>query len=281
MKIRFFKYPGSKFFLIDRFKAWETIAQQKGSRVYVEPFLGSGSIFFNSNSHWDSQHINIWEPQIWEVYNSFKLEVTWESIIEHKEFVLKNHNFLNKKLSIDDRKKIWYNFRNWVNCNPPGWNKQIFTWFLFNTCINALIRFGPRGFNSASGSGNILNIKKEQFFIIKSKLERANIYNLNWDVFLNQFSDTKDVFMFLDPPYVQNVYKESGFNRSKFISFLNNTNSNYIYTDNLHDDNMHISHDSIRSYMSISPTPTNKKTEIKNTEYVFSNFINFKKNTLI
>lgn len=137
-------YAGTKIKYVDIINKH---INKSANSVYVEPFLGSGSIFLNLEKEFDQYILNDKERNIISIFKSFKeadydLFKTCEDIIVSKFGDIKNN------------KEEYYNFRNSFNKNvylTDDITEGFFLFFLYNSCINSMARFGPNGFNQSFG----------------------------------------------------------------------------------------------------------------------------------
>jgi len=268
---RFSRYAGSKIHFIEKFNA---ITSALDKKTYVEPFFGSGAIFFNLTKEYEKYVINDVNPHVINSVKSFR-DGTYSQYISIKEDVF------NKFGDIKSNKESYYNFRNWFNEEYFGKNKDLVTegfmfHFLMNSCINSLVRIGPNGFNQSYGN---------RFFVVDEPTfkELNRRLNLNVEIVSKDYvdvikeNDTKDSLFFLDPPYF--VRSEVGYQKTyskeddliKFIDLIKPLKGSVIYTDIACD-----THDALgwnmyntKMLQNISPL---RRNETENQEVFFNNF---------
>jgi len=265
MSIKFLKYAGNKSKFIDKIN-FEINKTNKS--IYVEPFLGSGSVFLNLEKEFDSYILNDLDRNLIRIFNSFK-NSTFEKYKIYESIVFEYFG------DIKNNKEQWYLFRN--EFNKTHWKKNtikegFYLFMLYNSCLNSLSRFGPNGFNQSFGK-RYYNINENDFNIIKSKLEKTIIYNLDFFELINKI-DLENSILFLDPPYIKRPAGYATINDefySKFINFCKFTKSDILYTDVYHDD-LDLKYIILREQMqNISP---NRKEEYTEKEVMYKNYRN-------
>lgn len=255
--IRFMRYVGSKFKYVNKINRF---INSSNKNTYIEPFFGSGSVFFNLNKKFDKYIINDINPNLFRIYHSFK-EIEFIDYINEINYIWKNFG------DIKENKESYYSFRNWFNVNYWKSNsikEGIYLHFLCNTCINSLARFGPNGFNNSYGNC-FYKLDENSFNIIKNKLNNAEITSLDYKELMNE----KEALYFLDPPYFQKeISYISNFNSLNLEEFLNLIkNKEFIYTDILNEYNKNLKYEVIREMENISPN--RKRQKEGNFECIF------------
>jgi len=273
-KIRFFAYTGNK-------QKYIKIINEKINKsmkdIYVEPFVGSGAILFNLEKEFDKYIINDIDRNIINMYLTFK-DIDYDFYLEKINFIIdKFTNDVGFKLSsinktIDNvvkSKENYYNFRNWFN--KEFWNTNtkeegIYCHCLSNMAINSKLRFGPNGINSAWG--NRFSIMDESNFNkIKEKLNKTEIYNVNY---LELFNLYPDALFYLDPPYMSTPKAyTNNFNETNLIELINIIeDKEYIYTDTINDINCSLPNKEFIHEMN-NTVPGVKNNKTGNMEYIF------------
>ena len=126
----------------------------------------------------------------------------WKSVLDfsYKDFVDVKNYIYDKFGDIKTNKESYYNFRNSYNDNLHFTNKKekgLFLYFLANSCINSLLRFSEMGMNQSFGN-RLYFLKELDYNIIKNKLRKSQIKNVDYKEIIDNF---KDCVMYLDPPY--------------------------------------------------------------------------------
>ncbi|GJQ43780.1 MAG: site-specific DNA-methyltransferase (adenine-specific) [Ignavibacteriaceae bacterium] len=223
-QIRFFKYRGSKLHIIDLFNK---LIEQTNKKVFVELFVGSGAIFLNTPDIFDLYIINDIDKNIismWKAINNFN----YSHYVETKNKIFEIFG------DIKNNKNSYYNFRNFYNENYHFTDKEekgIFLYFLANTCINSLLRFGASGMNQSFGN-RFYFFNENTFNKIKQKMSKTQIFNVNY----KDLKIENESLLYLDPPYYGT---DVSYNKQFEINDLNllidyiKKNSNYevLYSD--------------------------------------------------
>lgn len=256
--ITFFKYSGNK----SKYSNIINSFLKTNSDTYVEPFVGSGAILFNLEKEFDKYVINDLDRNIIRIFKTFK-EINYDDYINRKEEV--KHKFGCIKTS----KESFYNFRNWFNENiwkTDSVEEGIYLLFLANSVINSFLRFGPNGMNSCFGN-RFFELKESHFDIIKSRLKKTEILNLDYKEVLKLYPNA---FYFLDPPYYSQASSYSGFSVDEFKQFLLLIkDKEFLYTDIINEYNCIINNKYFIREME-NTAPSTNKSKNGNLEYVFS-----------
>ena len=145
--------------------------------------------------------------------------------------------------------------------------KAALFFFIREYCYSSMFRYNSKGeFNVPYGgiSYNRKDIKKKYEYILsdamRQKLKNCELYNYDFEEFLNMVKPKRDDFIFLDPPYDSDfsTYANNSFDKEEQIrlrNYLTNTkakillvikNTEFIY--NLYKDDFKIS-DFDKKYM--------------------------------
>lgn len=253
-KIRFLKYQGAKYNFIDIINEY---INQSSATTYVEPFVGSGAVFFNLEKEFDRYILNDLESHLIMIYESIRDS----SYSDFKDM----ENICTIKYDIKKNKNDYYTFRNKVNEIDDEYIKGLGMYFLYNSCINSMARFGPNGFNSSYGN-RFMTLSKEDYLTIQSKIKRAELNSI--DFF--ELDIPEDSLLFLDPPYIERptsyeTISEDFFN--KLMEYIKNTNNDILYTDIDHDF-LDLDKVIIRQNMK-NTSPNRKNNNTNKTEVMF------------
>ncbi len=175
----FLKWAGGKRWLMNNNKLPIPLNFNK----YIEPFLGSGAIFF------------LLEPQ-----NAYLSDIN-NDLIELYKVIRDRPKEFSKELQIHHNmhsKEYYYRTRN----NTPSDDLKKAARFLYlnRTCWNGLYRVNLKGeFNVPLGTKTSVVLKTDDFVSISNILKRA-------EIICNDFEQTVDLatkgdFLFVDPPY--------------------------------------------------------------------------------
>lgn len=265
--MKLFRYAGSKDKYLDLINS-QIIKSKK--KIYIEPFLGSGSIFLNLPIDYDKYILNDLDGNIIKIFQTVK-ESPYINFIKFVELVKKKFG------DIKENKSAYYSFRD--NFNQYLYNKYtpeegFGLLLLYSSCINSLARFGPNGFNQSYGHRFFIP-DENTWNITQQKLLKTTIYNLDFLVLIQQLeTELSDSLLFLDPPYFyggkvgyDSISKDWYQN---YLQFLEHTTSDVIYTDILHQDLTSKWYSQIfRTMRNISP---NRQIEFTKEEVMYYNF---------
>jgi DNA adenine methylase len=203
------KYQGSKYRFIDRY--FKYIPNHK---LYVEPFLGSGTMFLNK----DLAHYSLLNDIDYLIYNFFKcLNSDKEKFI----FKLRNTYYTQEILNefVDDLK-------NYNKKNEPDYDLAVKLFIVLRKTWRGAVDKGI-GFKNILATNRVLS--NDDFFNdireITEKFRKSIIYNLHFkdfSVIVDKFLKTMnvnndDVFCFLDPPYIGKTgYRYNKFTQSDY-----------------------------------------------------------------
>gem|GEM_PF-1466603 len=268
---RFTRYAGSKLHFIEKFNDITASLDQK---IYVEPFFGSGAIFFNLDKEYDKYIINDINPHVINAVKSFR-----DGTYKFYKEILEDVNV--KFGDIKTNKEAYYNFRNSFNKEFFDKNKDVIKegfmfHMLMNSCINSLVRIGPNGFNQSYG--NCLYVLDEKTFTEVNRRLNMNveITSMDYSELIKQ-NDSENTLYFLDPPYLARnsvgyikTYDAKS-DLTDFICILKQLKGKVIYTDIECDIHATLEWDSHKTKMLSSISPLRRGQE-SNQEVFFANF---------
>lgn len=255
--VKFINYSGTKIKFIDIIN---NEINRSTNEIYVEPFLGSGSIFFNLEKKFEQYILNDLDTNIIKMYKAFQ-NATYSDFKDMEDIC-------TIKYDIKNNKEDFYTFRNNVNKIEDEYYYGLGLFFLCNSTINSMARFGPNGFNSSFGK-RFRTLSKNDFDLIVSKLKRAEIYNTD---FFNLNIPEENCLLFLDPPYMERPTAYKTITQDffiKYINYLKETKNDFIYTDIDHE-YLKMNKIILRENM-YNTAPSSKKEKTK-TEIMFLNY---------
>lgn len=190
--VKFSRYVGAKDKFVDEFNR---MAARAGCSTYVEPFFGSGAIFFNLSMSFDRYVINDLNPDLINALNAFKHG-------EYTQYLTLMDDAFSTFGDVKKNKQSYYDFRNWFN--REHWRKGtveegFYFHMLMNACINSLVRVGPNGMNASYGN-RFLTMDESTFNAVKARLALTEITSRDYMEVLAEH-DGSDTLFFLDPPY--------------------------------------------------------------------------------
>ncbi|AMO32285.1 Dam family site-specific DNA-(adenine-N6)-methyltransferase [Lysinibacillus sphaericus] len=160
--------------------------------VYIEPFLGSGSVFF----HLKPQKAILSDINEDLINTYIALKTDWQNVYKH----LKIHQ---RKHSPD----YYYKIRDYTPRKLE--TKAARFLYLNRTCFNGIYRVNKQGkFNVPIGSKQNVILNTDDFKEISDRLKSVLILNHDYEAIINMA--TRDDFIFVDPPYTVN-HNDNGF----------------------------------------------------------------------
>lgn len=179
-----FNYPGNKLHLLGHLP-----------RViegdFFELFLGSGAVSYNMRCTGTKYGIEL-DSNVCSIHKALK-RFDFSQYVKLRRFVSTRWD-LSKK---DD----YYDYRSWFNktlYEPQHKMVGLGLMFLANSCINGIVRFGPNGFNQASGLRKHLPLQSEYDRLHAAARQITFINKSYIDVDFNSGT------VFADPPYLAN-----------------------------------------------------------------------------
>lgn len=155
----------------------------KKFNTYIEPFIGSGAIFFKLQP--EKAIINDINPKLMNVYNAIKINPT------AIEDLLKNHHNNHSK-------EYYYSIR---GLDPQDALEQAAQFIYLNrTCFNGIYRVNLKGeFNVPIGTKTQVLLESDNFNKISQCLSKVEIQNQDFEKIIDRAE--KEDLLFIDPPY--------------------------------------------------------------------------------
>jgi DNA adenine methylase len=190
-----------------------------GSRIprfhgrYIEPFLGSGSVFFYIQRTQSRPTDSLLGDR------NLQLILTFYAVRDEPKKVFKDLDDLrNRYLSSTDRRLFYEAARASYNANLPTADPATFI-FLNRTCWNGLYRTNLNGeFNVPHGTfkGEPPFPTEVELLNASAALQQAQLRASSWENVLS--SAVKEDFAFIDPPYYSDVVGNSTkYGRDSFL----------------------------------------------------------------
>jgi DNA adenine methylase len=224
----FLKWAGGKGQLLDKFQElYPKPLKQRKVKIFYEPFLGSGAVFFDVAQHYDIESAYLYDINE-ELILTYK--VIQKDVSKLLEF-LHRYQKVYTNLSKEQKKEFYYDQR--VNYNlyrfNIDYNKYSEQWFpraaqlifLNRTCFNGLYRVNSKGeFNSPVGDYENPTICDEQnLFAVHQVLQIAEIKKADFKEIISDLRDNS--FVYFDPPY-RPISKTANFNAYSKNDFSDN-----------------------------------------------------------
>jgi len=186
---KFLKWAGGKTQLLSQL---EPLFPKKINR-YIEPFLGSGAVFFHILEKYKPKEFFLSDinEELINVYKMVKYDVE-KLIVE-----LKQHSEYHKA----DGKEYYYEIRSVDSKKLPNLERAARFIYLNRTCFNGLYRVNKSGgFNVPMGDYKNPNIIQEEKLRLVSKLLKKVKLNVMSFEKVTSLAKKGD-FVYFDPPY--------------------------------------------------------------------------------
>ncbi|MFW6285905.1 MAG: DNA adenine methylase [Nanoarchaeota archaeon] len=194
---KFVKWVGGKGQLLEQFKP----LFPKNIERYIEPFLGSGAVFFYIIQKYKPKKIIISDINE-ELINTYEII---KDDVERLIVELKQH----KEYHMVEGKKYYLTIRA-VDVNKlPKLERAARFIYLNKTCFNGLYRVNSKGkFNVPMGSyKNPEIVNEEKLRLVSNLLQKVTIKVMSFEKVLNLAK--KGDFVYFDPPYYPLKNKKS------------------------------------------------------------------------
>lgn len=176
----FLKWAGGKRWLVSKH---ENLLIKNFNR-YIEPFLGSGAVFFST----ETKRAILADSNIELINTYIAVKENWYDIVKLLEFHQKNHS-----------KNYYYKLRETVNSKNIIEMAARFI-YLNRTCWNGLYRVNKKGkFNVPIGTKTKVILPDDDFESIAKKLKTTQLLCQDFEKTINMAMPGD--FLFVDPPY--------------------------------------------------------------------------------
>ena len=206
----------------------------KTSKIYIEPFLGSGIVLINlinniDEFNFEEIYVNDINSNIINFFELIKNDYKYVEIQIKK--VINKYNALS-----DINLKENYYYKNRLKYNKMKKNdkiKSIYFYFLMKAGYNGVYRENKKGeFNVPFGRKDKINFDQNSLKIIAEKLKQVKFFNYDYVNFFSMLKKNnvlKDAFIYFDPPYIpeekvvnkkQELYTNKNFDHSEFVRYI-------------------------------------------------------------
>ena len=208
----FIKWPGGKAQLLPAL----TMRMPENVGTYVEPFVGGGALFFNTQPA--KAILNDSNPKLIKLYVSVRDHV--EELVDRLSEYETKFNALN---TLDEKQGFYYQTRTDFNAGTLTVDDAARFVFLNKTGFNGLYRENAAGkYNAAFGW------KKSVTLYDEANLANCSAALKNVDIMNGDFEDACDSltagdFVFFDPPYYSTFdgYQAGGFSEEDHLRLHN------------------------------------------------------------
>lgn len=195
----FLRWAGGKQSFLQRYS--QAIPSFTGK--YVEPFLGSGAVFFYAVR----MHSRPFQARLGDTNKH--LIKTYIAVRDDPEEVYEQLKVLQAGYeAARDKARFYYQVRDSHNARHPRTDPAVFI-FLNKTCWNGLYRVNKEGkFNVPYGAPRTTWVipSFEELLNASSALKQAHLRATSWENTL-AFAEPGD-FVFLDPPYFSDIIRD-------------------------------------------------------------------------
>jgi DNA adenine methylase len=184
-------------------------------KSYVEPFAGSAAFFFGLQP--SSARLNDLNRDVTDFYRNARKDPA---------------GFFQDFSRLKRSRPNYYKIRDEFNSETRRERRSVLFYFLNRNCFNGIYRTNKKGeFNVPFSEDRVSPYLTEaQFVNSVSKLSRARICNLDFELFCRDFVEKGD-FVYLDPPYykegrrVFNEYSKTPFSPDDFKRLISTLQS--------------------------------------------------------
>ncbi|MGL5947573.1 MAG: Dam family site-specific DNA-(adenine-N6)-methyltransferase [Aeromonas sp.] len=178
----FLKWAGGKYSLVEEIRA-----RLPAGRVLLEPFVGAGSVFLNTE--YEAYVLNDINPDLIELYKHLKHQPL-SFIRDVQQLFVPEHN----------NKAAYYRFRVQFNQSRCNYERALLFLYLNRHGFNGLCRYSKKGgFNVPFGSYKKPYFPEKELTLFAQKAQRATFI---CDSYANAMAQAeKDWVIYCDPPY--------------------------------------------------------------------------------
>jgi len=168
-------------------------------------FLGGGSLPIYLTKLYPNKKIivnDVYEP----LYNFWiQLRDSGEELSEEILKIKKDNNTIESAKSLFDLQKEKFKSKN----NSSDFDKAV-AFYILNKCSFSGLITASFSKKASVSNFSINNIESLKYY--STLIKNWEIYNLDYREFIDKFSNKKDVFLYLDPPYMikDNLYGNNG-----------------------------------------------------------------------
>ena len=175
----FLKWAGGKRWLVNYYNQYIHYENER----YIEPFLGSGAMFFNIQPQ--DAIISDTNEELMITYKAIK--ENWKKVYDQLVYY---HEYHTKDLYYEIRSKSYIDV----------YDRAARFIYLNRTCWNGLYRVNKKGyFNVPIGTRKNVIFSDDNFKLASDILKRAHIECLDFEEIIG--ASEKNDFLFVDPPY--------------------------------------------------------------------------------
>lgn len=196
-----------------------TYLKYKSNKIAKEDLIKNIELFVNDNKTAFKQLLN---PELLKHYDIFEKELLRNisaKLVRMKDLEEKKGNLPEKDIYDNFECALKGSFYMFIRALYNKYDNSEYFYFIREYCYSSMFRYNSNGeFNVPYGgiSYNRKNFQRKIDYIKSKELQshfvNTDIYNLDFEEFLDKIKLTKNDFIFLDPPY-----------DTDFSSYVNNT----------------------------------------------------------
>ena len=196
-----------------------TYSKYKSNKIAKEDLIKNIELFVNGNKTAFKQLLN---PELLKHYSIFEKELLRNisaKLVRMKDLEEKKGNLPEKDIYDNFECALKGSFYMFIRALYNKYDNSEYFYFIREYCYSSMFRYNSNGeFNVPYGgiSYNRKNFQRKIDYIKSKELQshfvNTDIYNLDFEEFLDKIKLNKDDFIFLDPPY-----------DTDFSSYVNNT----------------------------------------------------------
>ena len=196
-----------------------TYLKYKANKIAKEDLIKNIELFVNDNKTAFKQLLN---PELLKHYSIFEKELLRNisaKLVRMKDLEEKKGNLPEKDIYDNFECALKGSFYMFIRALYNKYDNSEYFYFIREYCYSSMFRYNSNGeFNVPYGgiSYNRKNFQRKIDYIKSKELQshfvKTDIYNLDFEEFLDKVKLTKNDFIFLDPPY-----------DTDFSSYVNNT----------------------------------------------------------
>lgn len=200
----------------------KTYSQYRLNKISKDELIKSIEQFVNSNK---TKFKHILKPELSKHYDIFEKELLRNigaKLVRMKDLEEKKGNLPAKDIYDNFECALKSSFYMFIRTLYNKYDNSEYFYFIREYCYSSMFRYNSNGeFNVPYGgiSYNRKNFQRKIDYIKSKELQshfvNTDIYNLDFEEFLNKIKLTKNDFIFLDPPYDTdfNSYVNNAFDR--------------------------------------------------------------------
>ncbi|AGH82474.1 DNA adenine methylase [Psychromonas sp. CNPT3] len=179
----FLKWAGGKYSLIEQINQ-----RLPGSKRLIEPFVGAGSVFLNSD--FESYLLNDINPDLIEMYKIIKRKPL--------QFINDARHYFQPKYN---NEAIYYQMRTEFNATSDVYQRALLFLYMNRHGYNGLCRYNQKGgFNVPFGRYKKPYFPEKELIFFAEKAKKATFVCKSYEKLFQYLRD--DDVLYCDPPYV-------------------------------------------------------------------------------